>query len=143
MKTPSDVYNNMQLILAHIEDIKTVRAITKPRVEAKKFFGKKPHEVFKETQKMFITIKDIASFIGAIEVEIPKEPDKITPKDLFNSTRKIVQYLQAIKRRIGAENLEAYKKASQRISPSHVYAEAVRINAELELLRSKFLAKNT
>ncbi len=128
----------MKVIQAHIEDIKAVRAITATAPFPPKAFGKNPREVFDKAVEMFRILREICNHLAISGVELPPTPREVLPRDLFNSTVKVIQHLVTLKRRIGAADRAIPAKANLRISPSHVYGEAVKINSELELIRQSF-----
>lgn len=138
MKTPTDVFNNMQLILAHIDDIKVARAITRPTPPIELSFGKKPEEVFQKTIELLEVLRDIAQLTKTGEVTLPAAPPEVLPKDIFQTTSQALQVLLRLKRRIGAADRAVATRTTIRISPSHVFSEAQRIIADLRVLKDAF-----
>ncbi len=137
MKTPLDVYTNLQLILVHIDDIKVARGITAAGGVTQRFFEKKPAEVFDQVLQAIELLNQISLQCGCGPIEVPDHLNHVLPRDVFQSTKKILQHLAIIKRRIGAENSEFVpERITIRISPSHIYALAVRVTDELKILRN-------
>lgn len=136
MKTPTDVYNHLQVALAHIEDIKTAKGITVEAPEPEQRFGIKPNDVLNEAISMLEVLKEIAEITKTGDVNIPETPQNgVTPREIFAAVNNAVLVLSRIKRRIGAPDRSIFTKATLRISPSHVFEKAVRVRQELKILQ--------
>lgn len=137
MKTPLDVYQNLELILGHIDDLKIRLGITSVAPSAAgHYFEKKPVEVFSELATAFALLNEISTGCGCGLVDIPDLPETVFPRDIFQGTRKLIQHLSIIKRRLGAVDRAIPPETSPiRISPSLVYGQTLRINHELRIIK--------
>lgn len=135
MKSPTDVYNSLQVIRAHLDDLKVARAITDPTPQLEPVFGKTPREVFSKTVEILELIREILAAHKIDNVVIPQTPDEISPREIVQNTTQAIQHLSKLKRRLGAPDRAVPARASIRISPSHVFCEAEKVISDLQILR--------
>ncbi|MCB0345976.1 MAG: hypothetical protein KDD66_12725 [Bdellovibrionales bacterium] len=138
MKTPTDVYNTLQIALAHVEDLKIYKSVTEYIEPLEHVTDKRPEDVFQRSVQVLAILKDISTSTKSGEVELPTTPDLIKPRDIYQSAIKVVRVLESIKRRLGVAAQVEPSKAAVRISPSHVYREIDRLDRELKLLHHAF-----
>lgn len=138
MKTPTDVYNTIQLALAHVEDLKIYRSVTQVAAPLERVSGRRPEEVFSKSREALELLQEISLALKAGAVELPEQPPAVRPRDIYNCAAAAVRSLEGIKRRLGVPSLVEAERAALRISPSHVYAEVDLLCRELVLLRNAF-----
>ena len=138
MKSPTDVYNSLQVIRAHLDDLKIARALTDPTPDFEPVFGKTPQEVFGKTVEMLELIRDLLAANRIGEVSIPQMPQEVTPREIVQNTSQAILHLTKLKRRLGTPDRAVANRASIRISPSHVFCETEKAIADLHLLRHSF-----
>ncbi len=138
MKTPTDVYNTIQIALAHVEDLKTYKSVTEYAQPLEHVSDKRPDDVFQISVQVIEILKDISSATKAGKVTLPERPEQVKPRDIYQSAIKVVRVLETIKRRLGVASQFEPEKAAVRISPSHVYREIDHLFRELKLLRNAF-----
>lgn len=138
MKTPTDVFNTMKVVLAHIEDLKNLKMIDTHTPSVLLAVGKKPIDVFAKTVEIIDLLNKISRLTKVPEAEIPRTPQEVLPRDCFTNAILISQQLVRIKRRLGAQDRATPVKATVAVSPSHVFSETEKIYQELTLLLSLF-----
>lgn len=138
MKTPTDVFNTMKVILAHIEDLKNLKIIDTPTPTVALSVGKRPIDVFIKTVEIIDLLNRISRLTKVPEAEIPATPQEVLPRDCFTNAILISQQLVRIKRRLGAEDRATAVKATVAVSPSHVFSETEKICQDLALLLPLF-----
>lgn len=140
MKSPTDVYNSLQVILAHLDDIKVARSLTDPTPHLEPVFGKTPQEVFGKTVEILELVRELLAANRMDEVSIPQMPPEISPREIVQNTTQAILHLTKLKRRLGAPDRATPSRASIRISPSHVYCEAEKAISDLRVLRHSFVS---
>ncbi len=136
MKTPSDVFNNVQAILAHLNDLKTHLAITAPPPTIPPAFQTTPTDIYRKTDEVLAVVRSVSEKLKLGAVEITSPPSEIEPRDIFANTARVIHYLIQVKRRLGVQDRTAPHKASLRISPSHIIVAAERALLEIKQVDS-------
>jgi len=135
MKTPSDVFNSMQVILAHLNDLKTHFAITAPSPSIPPAFQTTPKDLYHKTDELLRVLKDVAERLKLGQIEIPPTPADVEPRDIYANTNRVIHYLQLVKRRLGVSDRTKPQRATVRVSPSHIIVEAERALQEFKRVR--------
>lgn len=137
MKTPTDVFNTMQVILSDLHDLKIHLAITAPPPEVDVETGKNPKDLFQKALEIQTELVGLAKSMKLTPPPISSEPEHLHPRDIARSLNVVGQLLLLIKRRLGVGNMTSPKRTALRVAPSHLVSEAEKILIELRRVRGK------
>ncbi len=137
MKTPTDVFNSMQVILSDLNDLKIHLAITAPTPDVPVETGKNPKDLFRKTLEIQNELVGLAKSMKLSPPPLPKETEDVHPRDISRAMNLVGQLLLLVKRRLGVGTTTTPKRTALRVAPSHLVSEAEKILIELRRVRAK------